>query len=91
MDEVFVGVPGHARRVQNAAILAIRALVAQPSGMADSPKREQKQRRTLRLSTALRDNLKRRKAQARERAAAGRQPSPASHDSAGIEADKPDT
>jgi hypothetical protein len=48
-------------------------------------KAEQQAARSARLSAALRENLKRRKAQARERGAAERAP----HDSAGIDADKP--
>jgi hypothetical protein len=56
--------------------------------MGDSPKDQQKQRRARRLSAALRDNLRRRKAQQRERAGAAPGRSVASHDSAGIEADK---
>jgi hypothetical protein len=59
-----------------------------------SPKDQQKQRRTRRLSVALRDNLKRRKAQAKgreaergaERAPTG--PSTETHDSAGFGDDK---
>jgi len=58
--------------------------------MTDRPKDQQKQRRERRLSAALRDNLKRRKAQAKgriagqsgDRASAG--PSTATHDSAGF-------
>ena len=55
-----------------------------------SPKDQQKQRRARRLSAALRDNLKRRKAQARSRSAAETEAeaSTTTHDSAGIEADK---
>jgi hypothetical protein len=57
-----------------------------------SPKDQQKQSRTRRLSTALRDNLKRRKAQARGRKAGERggpdQPSTETHDSAGFGRDK---
>jgi len=59
-----------------------------------SPKQQQKQRRAQRLSAALRDNLKRRKAQARGRKAeggvehnAGGSPSE-THDSAGFGDDK---
>ena len=62
--------------------------------MTDRPKDQQKQSRTRRLSAALRDNLKRRKAQAKgrkaghgaEHAPAG--PSPETHDSAGFGEDK---
>jgi hypothetical protein len=61
-----------------------------------SPKQQQKQRRARRLSAALRDNLKRRKAQARgrktergvEQAPAG--PSAGTHDSAGFGEEKRD-
>ena len=58
--------------------------------MTDRPKDQQKQRRAKRLSAALRDNLKRRKAQARGRTAGqGAQhapdaPSTETHDSAGF-------
>ena len=57
--------------------------------MADRPKDQQKQRRAQRLSAALRDNLKRRKAQARGREAEGTQDGPGgsstgTHDSAGF-------
>jgi hypothetical protein len=62
--------------------------------MADHSKDQEKQRRTQRLSVALRDNLKRRKAQARGRKAEGTQDSPAgssteTHDSAGFGGEKP--
>ena len=59
--------------------------------MSESGKAQQKAVRQRRLSAALRENLKRRKAQARGRVA----PAPeaeragAPHDSAGIGADKP--
>ena len=55
--------------------------------MADSPKPSEKALREQRLQAALRENLKRRKAQARERA---EQPDPprATHDSAGIGVEK---
>jgi hypothetical protein len=62
--------------------------------VTETPKDQQKQRRTRRLSAALRDNLKRRKAQARGRTAAdgaegGRAgPSNETHDSAGFAEDK---
>jgi len=49
---------------------------------------ECKQRREARLQAALRENLKRRKAQARERAEIRDKPT-GPHDSAGIAADKP--
>ena len=51
--------------------------------MADRPKPTQQELREQRLQAALRENLKRRKAQARGRAEQGRE-----HDSAGIAADK---
>jgi hypothetical protein len=50
----------------------------------DRPEGAEKARRQRRLGVALRENLKRRKAQAKGRAAAGEK----SHDSAGIAADK---
>jgi hypothetical protein len=59
-----------------------------------SPKDQQKQRRARRLSAALRDNLKRRKAQAKGRKAgrsaerAASEPSAETHDSAGFGEDK---
>jgi hypothetical protein len=53
--------------------------------MNDRPKSE-KERREERLQAALRENLKRRKAQARGRAEIKEPPKP--HDSAGIAADK---
>jgi hypothetical protein len=62
--------------------------------MAGSAKQEQKASRRRRLSAALRENLKRRKAQARERNAAGGLEQTAAdvaaepHDSAGIVPDK---
>jgi hypothetical protein len=52
--------------------------------MTDRPRSSARQER---LEAALRENLKRRKAQARARSDDER----ASHDSAGIVADKPDT
>jgi|SoiMethySBSTD1v2_1073268.scaffolds.fasta_scaffold2358420_2 hypothetical protein len=80
---------------RNAAILATRPSVAQPFGMTDRPKDQQKQNRNRRLSTALRDNLKRRKAQAKGRSlkaegpAEGEAgPSTGTHDSAGFAEDK---
>jgi hypothetical protein len=55
--------------------------------MTDRPKVTEKERREQRLQAALRENLKRRKAQARGRA--GNQEDAAEpHDSAGIAADK---
>jgi hypothetical protein len=63
--------------------------------MPDRPQDQQKQNRNRRLSAALRDNLKRRKAQAkgrnlgREAEKAGRDdPSTGTHDSAGFAEDK---
>jgi len=55
--------------------------------MADRPKPSEKALRERRLEAALRENLKRRKAQARERA---EQPNPPRepHDSAGIGVEK---
>ena len=56
---------------------------------AEPPKRAQKARRQRRLGAALRENLKRRKAQAKGRAAAsGGEAAAKPHDSAGIGADK---
>jgi hypothetical protein len=56
---------------------------------AEPPKRVEKARRQRRLGAALRENLKRRKAQAKGRAAAeGGEAAAKSHDSAGIGADK---
>jgi hypothetical protein len=79
---------------ENAAILATGALLAQPFPMTERPQLKRKAAEQRRLSAALRDNLKRRKAQekAREKAraaaeAAGDRTGP-SHDSAGIGADK---
>jgi len=82
----------------NAAILAIGLGLAQPFRMDDRPKIERaasahKARERARLSAALRENLKRRKAQAKSRAAAealgdeGQREKP--HDSAGIAEHKP--
>jgi len=53
--------------------------------MTERPKLTQKERREQRLQAALRENLKRRKAQARGRAEIRAEP----HDSAGIATDKP--
>jgi hypothetical protein len=60
--------------------------------MSESGKAVQKASRQRRLSAALRENLKRRKAQGRsQRAAPGTgETSVEPHDSAGIDADKPD-
>jgi hypothetical protein len=56
---------------------------------AEPPTRVDKARRQRRLGAALRENLKRRKAQAKGRAAAkGGEAAAKSHDSAGIGADK---
>jgi hypothetical protein len=55
--------------------------------MTDRPKSQQKAAQQQRLSAALRENLKRRKAQAKGRAAAVEQGAPP-HDSAGIAPDK---
>ena len=83
-----------ANRRQNAAILATRARVAQPFAMTERPKDQQQQNRTRRLSAALRDNLKRRKAQAKRRKVVGHAehaqgtPSTETHDSAGFAEDK---
>ena len=58
--------------------------------MSDRPRKSaEKMSENERLSRALRENLKRRKAQVKGRAAAQAQPS-ASHDSAGIADDKQD-
>jgi hypothetical protein len=59
--------------------------------MSESGKAVQRAVRRRRLSAALRENLKRRKAQARERdaAPAAVESSAAPHDSAGIGAEKP--
>ena len=51
-------------------------------------KDQQKNSRKRRLSAALRDNLKRRKAQARQRASAEKGRAAETHDSAGIGEDK---
>jgi len=52
--------------------------------MNDGSKRAAKVRQQRRLSAALRENLKRRKAQAQSRAAPSRAAGARSHDSAGI-------
>jgi hypothetical protein len=76
-------------------ILATRVPVAQPARMSGHTKRNAQANRRQRLSTALRENLKRRKAQAREREAERRSGSGAAaedevepHDSAGIVGEK---
>jgi len=59
--------------------------------MIDRPKTAEKARRQRRLGSALRENLKRRKAQAKGRSTAGAAASDhtaAPHDSAGIAGDK---
>jgi hypothetical protein len=57
--------------------------------MSERPKAVQKARRQRRLGAALRENLKRRKAQAKGRSAAARSPQAGTpHDSAGIGDDK---
>jgi hypothetical protein len=60
--------------------------------MTERPKSAEKARRQRRLGAALRENLKRRKAQAKGRAgaSAAAEPSGKPHDSAGIAADKRD-
>ena len=74
------------------AIFLCGAAARMESRMSESGKAAQKAIRQRRLSAALRENLRRRKAQARGRdAAAGAAgPSAAPHDSAGIGAEKPD-
>ena len=52
--------------------------------MPNRPETRQKTERQQRLSAALRENLKRRKAQAKGRKASARQEEQSSHDSAGI-------
>ena len=56
--------------------------------MTEQPKLTQRERREQRLQAALRENLKRRKAQARSRGEIRAEPAEP-HDSAGIAADKP--
>ena len=88
------GFPAASKSRWNAAILAIRASVAQPFTMTDRPRDQQKENRARRLSAALRDNLKRRKAQAKRRKVVGHAehaqgaPSTETHDSAGFAEDK---
>jgi hypothetical protein len=55
---------------------------------AEPPKRVDKARRQRRLGAALRENLKRRKAQAKGRAASEGGEAAKTHESAGIAADK---
>jgi len=57
--------------------------------MSESGKARQRAVRQRRLSAALRENLKRRKAQARGRGAAEGERSAPPHDSAGIGVEKP--
>jgi hypothetical protein len=58
--------------------------------MTEQPKSAEEARRQRRLGTALRENLRRRKAQAKGRATgAGAEGAAKPHDSAGIGADKP--
>jgi hypothetical protein len=60
-----------------------------PARMSEPPKAVQKARRERRLGAALRENLRRRKAQAKGRSAAAREPQARTpHDSAGIADDK---
>ena len=76
--------------IADAAILATRAQLAQPFRMTERPKSKRKEAEQRRLSAALRENLKRRKAQEkarRAREAAGDRAGPA-HDSAGIGEEK---
>jgi hypothetical protein len=56
--------------------------------MSDPPKPDRKAKQRRRLSAALRENLKRRKAQARGRAADKGDQAGRPHDSAGIGEDK---
>ena len=58
--------------------------------MADTPKSSEKAAREARLQAALRENLKRRKAQSRGRALGQSEPAREAHDSAGIDVDKQD-
>ena len=68
--------------------------MSESSKIGDGGKAAQKARQGRRLAAALRENLKRRKAQAKGRVAAetavpsGPQPSAAPHDSAGFADDK---
>ena len=74
-----------AQGAKTGAILAIRPPQAQPVGMSERPKQQKKQAAQRRLAAALRDNLKRRKAQIRGRKEEARVKP---HDSAGIDAEK---
>jgi hypothetical protein len=56
--------------------------------MADARKPSEKAEREARLQAALRENLKRRKAQSRGRALRAAEPAREAHDSAGIDAEK---
>ena len=56
--------------------------------MNDRPKATEKERREQRLEAALRENLKRRKAQARGRGESQQEKPAEPHDSAGIVAEK---
>jgi hypothetical protein len=79
------GTDAGAQGAETGAILAIRLPQAQPVGMSERPKQEKKAAAQRRLAVALRDNLKRRKAQARGRKQEARAKP---HDSAGIDAEK---
>src|SRR5215831_6439570 len=57
--------------------------------VSEGPKNPERSAKQRRLSAALRENLKRRKAQARGRSATTSDGSPSPHDSAGIADDKP--
>jgi hypothetical protein len=63
------------------------------ANMSERPKQQQAKRRRQRLSVALRQNLKRRKAQARQRRQSGASAGAAEgvpHDSAGFPGDRPE-
>jgi hypothetical protein len=79
------GTDAGAQGAETGAILATRLPQAQPVGMSERPKQEKKAAGQRRLAAALRDNLKRRKAQARGRKQEARVKP---HDSAGIDAEK---
>ena len=73
----------------DAAILATRSPAAQPFRMTERSKQDKRAKERRRLSAALRENLKRRKAQARGRSTAEAvERSGKPHDSAGIAEDK---
>jgi hypothetical protein len=73
----------------NGAILATGLQWAQPSCMRESGNQDRKVKERRRLSAALRENLRRRKAQARARASGPHPESPSKpHDSAGIGEDE---